>query len=83
MLYKQLMLETVMGKDCRQIPSCLELAEVDMKKPSEILDKLQTYFEPTKPIPTVQEMEDHISDKNEELLALEHIGTANSSSPSL
>jgi len=46
-----------------------------MKKPSEILDKLQTYFAPTKPIPTVQETEDRVSDKNEELLALEHIGT--------
>jgi len=69
------MLETVMGKDYRQILSRLGLTEVDMKKSSEILDKLQTYFAPTKSIPTIQETEDRVLDKNEELLALKHIGT--------
>ena len=43
------MLKTVMGKECRQILSCLELSNEDKKKPSKILEKLEEYyFSPTK-----------------------------------
>ena len=43
-------LKTVMGKECRQILSRLELSEGDKKKPSKILEKLQAYFAPTRNI---------------------------------
>ena len=41
-------LKTVMGKECRQILSCLELSNEDKKKPSKILEKLEEYFAPTR-----------------------------------
>ena len=37
-------LKTVMGKECRQILSCLELSNEDKKKPSKILEKLEEYY---------------------------------------
>jgi len=43
-------LKTVMGKDCLQILSHLELSEGDKKKPSKILERLQAYFAPTRNI---------------------------------
>ena len=43
-------LKTVMGKQCRQILSRLELSEADSKDPSTILDKLESYFEPARNI---------------------------------
>ena len=39
-------LKTVMGKECRQILSRLELSNEDKKKPSKILEKLEEYFAP-------------------------------------
>jgi len=41
-------LKTVMGKECRQILSRLDLAEEDKKKPKKILEKLEEYFAPTR-----------------------------------
>ena len=41
-------LKTVMGKECRQILSRLELSNEDKKKPSKILEKLEEYFASTR-----------------------------------
>ena len=41
-------LKTIMGKECRQILSRLELTEADQKDTAIILDKLQAYFAPTR-----------------------------------
>ena len=41
-------LKTVMGKECRQILSSLELSNADKKKPNKILEKLEEYFAPTR-----------------------------------
>ena len=43
-------LKTIMGKECRQILSHLELTEADQKDTAIILDKLQAYFVPTRNI---------------------------------
>ena len=40
-------LKTVMGRECRQILSRLELTDEDKKKPNKILEKLEEYFAPT------------------------------------
>ena len=36
--------KAVMGKECQQILSCLELSNKDKKKPNKILEKLEEYF---------------------------------------
>ena len=41
-------LKTVMGKECRQILSRLELSNADKKKPNKILEKLEEHFAPTR-----------------------------------
>ena len=41
-------LKTVMGKECRQILSRLELSNADKKRPNKILEKLEEYFAPTR-----------------------------------
>jgi len=41
-------LKTVMGKECRQILSRLELSDAEKKKPDKILEKLEEYFAPTR-----------------------------------
>ena len=43
-------LKTVMGKQCRQILSHLELSEDNSKDPSAILARLESYFEPPRNI---------------------------------
>jgi len=43
-------LKTVMGKECRQILSQLELSDADKKKPTKLLEKLEEYFTPTRNI---------------------------------
>jgi len=43
-------LKMVMGKECRQILSRLELTEAEKKDTAAILDKLQIYFAPTRNI---------------------------------
>ena len=44
------MLKTVMGRECRQILSRLELTDEDKKKPNKILEKLEEYFAHTRNI---------------------------------
>ena len=39
-------LKTVMGRECQQILSRIELTEEDKKKPTKILKKLEEYFAP-------------------------------------
>jgi len=41
-------LKTVMGKECREILTRLELSDVDKKKPDKILEKLEEYFAPAR-----------------------------------
>ena len=41
-------LKTVMGKECRQILSRLELSNADKKKLNKIIEKLEEYFVPTR-----------------------------------
>lgn len=41
-------LKTVMGKECRQILSRLDISDADKKKPGKILEKLEEYFAPTR-----------------------------------
>ena len=41
-------LKTIMGKECRQTLSRLELSNADKKRPSKILEKLEEYFAPTR-----------------------------------
>ena len=41
-------LKTVMGKECQQILSRLELSNDDKKKPNKILEKLEEYFAPSR-----------------------------------
>ena len=41
-------LKTVMGKECQQILSHLDLNDEDKKKPNKILEKLEEYFAPTR-----------------------------------
>ena len=43
-------LKTVMGKECRQILAQLELSENDAKDPPVVLEKLESYFEPSRNI---------------------------------
>jgi len=43
-------LKTMMGKECRQILSRLDLSEEDREKLINILDKLEEYFAPTRNI---------------------------------
>ena len=43
-------LKTVMGRECRQILSRLELTDAEKKDTTAILDKLQAYFAPTRNI---------------------------------
>ena len=43
-------LKTVMGRECRQILSRLELTDEDKKKSNKILEKLEEYFAPTRNI---------------------------------
>ena len=43
-------LKTVMGKECRQILARLELSEEEMKDPAVVINKLESYFEPTRNI---------------------------------
>lgn len=43
-------LKTVMGKECRQILARLEISEDESKDPAVVLDKLESYFEPTRNI---------------------------------
>ena len=43
-------LKTVMGKDCRQILTRLELTEEENKNAATILSKLKAYFAPTRNI---------------------------------
>ena len=41
-------LKTVMGKECWQILSRLDLSDTDKKKPGKTLEKLEEYFAPTR-----------------------------------
>ena len=41
-------LKTVMGKECRQILSRLDLSDADKKKPGTFLEKLEESFAPTR-----------------------------------
>ena len=43
-------LKTVMGKECRQIIVRLELSEDDAKDPAVVVEKLESYFEPSRNI---------------------------------
>ena len=40
--------KTIMGKECQQILSHLELSNDDKKKPNKILKKLEEYFTPSR-----------------------------------
>ena len=43
-------LKTIMGKECRQILSRLQLTDDEKKSTKDILDKLEAYFAPTRNI---------------------------------
>ena len=43
-------LKTIMGKECWQILSRLELSNNDKKKPNKILKKLEEYFVPSRDV---------------------------------
>ena len=43
-------LKTVVGKECRQILARLEISEDESKDPAVVLEKLESYFEPTRNI---------------------------------
>ena len=44
------MMKTVMGRECRQILSRLELSTEDRKKPNKILEKLEEHYALTKDV---------------------------------